>query len=136
MEPLSDSNADGQRHAALAVAQTLDDHKARDTLVIDIGDKCSFTDFFVIATVNSAGHLRGLIDRLEETFRAHDIEPMRRPRRVQESGWTLIDCGFIVVHLMSDEMREFYELEDLWFTGTVIFGDPASASSPKHPSSK
>jgi ribosome-associated protein len=120
--------AGANREAALAIAETLEGHQARDTLVIDIGKKCSFADFFVIATVNSAGHLRGLIDRLEATFAEYDVEPLRKPRRVQESGWTLIDCGFVVVHLMSDEMRAFYELEDLWFTGTVIFGARESAN--------
>jgi ribosome-associated protein len=125
----SDNDATRRKDAALAVAETLSDHQARDTLVIDIADVCSFADYFVITTVNSTGHLRGLVDRLDETFREYDVEPMRRPRRVQESGWTLVDCGFLVVHLMSEEMREFYELEDLWFTGTVIYGDPNSVSS-------
>jgi ribosome-associated protein len=128
MEQSYDRRRNGQRDAALAIAQTLDDHQARDVLVIDIGDKCSFTDYFVIATVNSMGHLRGLIDRLEAPFAQHDVEPLRKPRRVQESGWTLIDCGTIVVHLMDEEMRKFYELEDLWFTGTVIFGGKPSSS--------
>lgn len=114
-----------RRESVVAIAHSLDDHKARDTLVLDIADKCSFTDFFVISTVNSDGHLRGLLDVLEETFAANGVEPMRKPRRVQESGWTLIDCGFVVVHLMSEEMRGFYELEDLWFTGTVVFDSRA-----------
>lgn len=127
MEQLSaNESSDARQESALAIARTLQDHNARDTLVIDIGEKCSFTDYFVISTVNSAGHLRGLIDRLEEAFAVHDIEPLRKPRRVQESGWTLIDCGFIVIHLMSEEMRSFYELEDLWFTGTVIFDERGS----------
>lgn len=128
MERSSANETSGARkESVLAIAHTLGNHRARDTLVIDIAGKCSFTDYFVISTVNSAGHLRGLIDRLEETFATHDVEPLRKPRRVQESGWTLIDCGFVVVHLMSDEMRAFYELEDLWFTGTVIYDDRESA---------
>ena len=34
--------------------------------------------------------------------------------------WNLIDIGSIVVHLMSETARNFYDLEKLWHAGTVI----------------
>ena len=107
-----------------AIAQLLEDHQATNTVALDVGETCSFADYFVIATVTSQGHLRGLITRLDELFREHDITPLRPRRRSAEAGWVLIDLGFTVVHLMTAEMREFYELERLWFGAEEVF--PAS----------
>ncbi len=107
-----------------AIAQLLDDHRATNTVALDMREICSFADYFVIATVTSQGHLRGLIMLLDELFRDHDIIPLRPRRRSAEAGWVLIDLGFIVVHLMTAEMREFYELERLWFGAERVFPAP------------
>ena len=109
---------------AQAIAQLLEDHQARNTVALDVRKTCSFADYFVIATVTSQGHLRGLITRLDELFRENDIIPLRPRRRSAAVGWVLIDLGFAVVHLMTAEMREFYELERLWFGAEEVF--PAS----------
>lgn len=108
------------------IAHLLDDHRAMNTVALDVREICSFADYFVIATVTSQGHLRGLIMRLDELFREHDIAPLRPRRRSEEAGWVLIDLGFVVVHLMTVEMREFYELERLWFGATPVFSPQAS----------
>ena len=36
-----------------------------------------------------------------------------------ESGWILIDCGEVVINIMKNEIREFYDLEGLWGETTL-----------------
>lgn len=109
------------RDDALAIARLLDDAKAESTVVLDVADTCGFADFMVIATSLSQGHLRGLLVQLDSLFIERGIEPLHPRRRDSEFGWVLVDLGFAVVHLMSKELREFYELERLWFGATTIF---------------
>lgn len=104
-----------------AIAGLLDDHRAEDTIALDVRETCSFADYFVIATVNSQGHLRGLLVRLDELFARRGIVPFHPRRRNEETGWVLIDLGYAVVHLMTAQMREFYELEKLWFGAETVF---------------
>ncbi len=116
-----DDMSDRRRDAVIRVGTMLDDANARDTVVLDVQESCGFADYFVITTVNSQGHLRGLIVALDELFNELGLEPVHPRRRNSEIGWVLIDLGFVVIHLMSEEMRSFYELERLWFAAEVIY---------------
>jgi len=112
----------------MAIARLVDDARARDTVALDVRESCSFADYFVIATVNSQGHLRGLIPQLDDLFRERDIVPLHPRKRNSEMGWVLIDLGYAVVHLMTDELREFYELERLWFGSERIYSASSDSS--------
>ena len=116
MDAMSDNLED-----IIAVSQLLDDHRAEDTIALDVHETCGFADYFVITTVNSQGHLRGLLVRLAELFSERDIVPFHPRRRSEETGWVLIDLGYAVIHLMTSEMQEFYELEKLWFGAKAVF---------------
>ena len=115
--PANDANLSDVR----AISHLLDDYRAVGTIALDVRETCSFADYFVISTVNSQGHLRGLLVRLDELFRERGMEPFHPRRRSEEAGWVLIDLGYAVIHLMTAEMREFYELEKLWFGATIVF---------------
>lgn len=124
-----DDTSDNRREDALAVAQLLDANNGGDTVVLDVGEAAGFTDYFVITTVTSAAHLRGLVDRLTGLFGEREMDARTPPRRGQDAGWVLVDCGYLVIHLMTEELRSFYELERLWFTAPVVFGSVASEES-------
>lgn len=113
--------SDKHREAVLRIATLLEDAQARDTIALDVRESCGFADYFVIATVNSQGHLRGLIVQLDELFDELDLVPLHPRRRDSQIGWVLIDLGFAVIHLMTEEIRAFYELERLWFSADEIY---------------
>ncbi len=104
------------REAALAAARLIDEHKGEDTVVLGIGGVSSFADYFVISTARSSAHLAGLHRELEAFLRDRGMRPLNRGHKSGgESGWLLLDCGDLVIHLMEKEQREFYDLERLWF---------------------
>lgn len=92
----------------------LEDHKCTDVAAIDVSAECSWTECFIIATVSSVGHLRGVVHQIWDEINNLGISVINRHKSPDTSGWELIDCGDIVIHLMSSELREFYNLEKLW----------------------
>ncbi len=99
---------------AKKIADFLVDHKVEDVVVVDLSEKSSFTDAFVIGTVNSVGHLRGVVHQLWGELIDLGIEVNNRHKSPSVDGWELIDGGDIIIHLMSKELRDFYDLEKLW----------------------
>ncbi len=96
------------------ISAYLTEHNCKDVQVIDLGEHNSIADYFVVATVTSVGHLKGVAHQLWSKLHELNMEVSNRHKSVSEDGWTLVDCGDIVIHLMSEELRAFYSLEKLW----------------------
>ncbi|HPZ15079.1 MAG TPA: ribosome silencing factor [Sphaerochaeta sp.] len=99
---------------AEAIGRFLEEHRCSDVSIVDLRPDCSWTDCFVIATVSSSAHLRGVAHQIWGELNTLGLEVANRHKKPEGEGWELIDCGDIIIHLMSSEMREFYSLEKLW----------------------
>ncbi len=102
------------KEKAEKIAGYLTDHRCLDVEIIDLTPECSWTDAFVIGTVTSTGHLKGVVHQIWDLFNELGMKVENRHKNPGTDGWELIDLGDVVVHLMSSEMREFYNLEKLW----------------------
>lgn len=103
---------------ALELARLIQDGKGEDLAVIDISELNSWTDFFVIATVSSAVQSQGIQKQIKDWIKGAGLEVRKTNNKVSGGqDWNLIDLGSVVVHLMSEEAREFYDLEKLWHAG-------------------
>ena len=112
----------------LELAELLDSHRGEETIVLDISGQSSWTDFFVISTISSHAHMKGMLRFIRDFLAEHRIEPFHRRKHLRdEEGWTIVDCGSFIIHLMTGELREFYELEQLWFEGTVLYHSSKSS---------
>lgn len=109
------------------LARLVEDHKGTDILALDIRESCSWTDFFLITSTSSQAHTKGLLKHIKNFLASQDVKVFHRQKHLQEEGWILIDCGFLVVHLMSEDMRHFYELERLWHNGKTIYHSSKSS---------
>ena len=109
------------------IGNFISDHNGENVLVINIREQSSWTDYMIIATVNSAGHLKGLVKQLKEMLSDNSIDILKQHKQISDDGWELIDCGGYVIHLMNSEMREFYDLDKLWFSGRIIYQSSKSS---------
>ena len=99
--------------------KSLEDNKAENILSLDIEGISSFADVIMIATANSNRHAKSLADKLVESIKASNKNVLNVEGKV-ESGWVLVDCGGIVVNIMKEDIREFYDLEGLWGENTLL----------------
>jgi len=108
--PVDDSPLALARAAALAA----DDKKGDRTLVFEVGDVLAITEFFVITSASNRRLVRTLVESVEEAVRSTCGRSPRRMEGIAELQWVLMDYGEIVVHVFSEEMRAYYEIERLY----------------------
>ncbi|MFT7109076.1 MAG: ribosome-associated protein [Psychrobacter glaciei] len=95
------------------VTEALEDLKAQDITFIDVSDRTSVTDTMVLATGTSSRHAQAVADSVAMRTKEAGIMPIGSEGR-GNSDWVLIDLGDIVVHVMTAQAREYYDLERLW----------------------
>ena len=109
------------KEKALEIAQLMEDGKGKDVVVLDVSQLNSWTDFFVIVTVNSSVHWKGLYKIVKDYVKENDMQiHITNNKTPDGDDWNLIDIGTVVVHLMSEDARNFYDLEKLWFKGEKL----------------
>lgn len=94
------------------IANFADDIKAERIETLDVRLKTSVADYFIVCTGTSDTHVNSIVDRVVEKMRDKGIRPLRT--EAGGSGWVLVDFGDVVLHVMREERRQFYDLETLW----------------------
>lgn len=95
------------------VTNVLDERKAENITTIDVIGKTSFTDYMVVATGTSDRHIKALCNYVAMALKEKGIAP-RGIEGTQGSEWVLMDLGDVILHVMTAQTREFYQLEKLW----------------------
>ncbi len=95
------------------VKKALEDKKASNIEILDVSERTSLGDYFIIASCQSGVQVRACVDEVEEKmdeagYKLHHKEGYRG------GSWILMDYGDVIVHVMQQEMREFYSIERLW----------------------
>ena len=104
---------------AQKIAQTLSSKKGEDVVSIDVSQKTTLADWFVIASGRSATQVRAMAQAVEDELQKDGLA-VRRSEGIQEGRWAVLDYGDVIVHIFHDEQRLFYHLERLWTDGTTV----------------
>ena len=103
---------------ALAV-RALDAKKGKDIKVLYTADQTTLADYFVICTGTSNTQVKALSDAVEDAMTKAGEEP-HHVEGHRGGQWTLLDYSAIVVHVFTEEAREFYALERLLSEATPV----------------
>jgi ribosome-associated protein len=95
------------------VVDKLDDLKGRDIITLNISQKASFADYMLVCSGNSNRHVKSIAQHVITECRAEGIEPIGVEGN-DVGEWCLVDLGTVIVHIMLDETRDRYQLEQLW----------------------
>ncbi len=90
----------------------LEDKKAQNVLTIDVRGRCDFADRFIVASGRSDRQLKALAQAITEV--AHRFDMSAKIEGLDASEWLLVDLGDIVIHLFLPDVRESFQLEQLW----------------------
>jgi ribosome-associated protein len=103
--------------------------KAAGVTLLDLTGLGAFTEYFLVCTGFSTPQVRAICDGIEETLHKHGLRPMHREGRAG-AEWLLLDYGGFIVHIFSERLRDFYNLERLWRQARRIdFTEPGEDAS-------
>jgi len=99
--------------------KALDEKKGRDIKVLHTADQTTLADYFVICSGASNTQVRALADAVEEAMSKAGEEPHHIEGH-RGGQWTLMDYSSVVIHIFTEEGREFYSLERLWSDAETV----------------
>lgn len=91
-----------------------DERKAENILQLAVSELSLVADYFIVCTGNSEPHIRAIIDHISKDVRKTTGIHHRAIEGKTTSQWIVIDFGTVIVHVMTQDMRELYQLENLW----------------------
>jgi len=102
-----------------SVVEAARSKKAFRIRLFDVTGIASFTDTFAFMCGGSDRQNRAVADAIEEGLKAIGERPLST-EGAQNGNWILLDYGDLIIHVMDEETRSFYNLEGLWESGREL----------------
>ena len=98
--------------------EVLSDKKVKDYIFLDLRKINSYLDYFLIATGNSIIHCKSLARGLQKYLVSTDLKERSKPDL--NSEWIILDYNDIIIHIFTERMRDYYQLEKIWADADII----------------
>jgi ribosome-associated protein len=102
------------------LVQAAENKKAIDICCLDISKTSSVLDYLLLMSAGSNPQIEAIKKEISDMLKKSGLKSLRW-NGITNSGWCVLDLGNIVVHVMSEEQRAFYQLEELWAKEAVIY---------------
>jgi ribosome-associated protein len=117
------------------IADAAADKKARGIVRLDIRQKSSIADYFVICEGDTDRQVRAITDAIIEAARAKGIRPLRTAG-YEEGSWVVLDYASVIVHVFLPGERSYYDLESLWKAPTGSRAAASTGNGARKPAAK
>ena len=107
------------KEVAIAATKALDSKKGMNIKLLKIDKVSSLADHFLICTGTSNTHVKTLCDYAEYTMEQLGETLLSREGH-RGNTWELLDYGTLVIHVFTEEARQFYDLERLWADAQAV----------------
>ncbi len=105
---------------AVVAARAADEKQGSNIIVLDVGDILAITEMFVVVSASNSRQLRTIANEITAKIREESDRALLRSEGMSEQQWVLLDYGDVIVHIFSEEIREFYEIERLYQDVPVV----------------
>lgn len=97
-----------------------DDKKAEGIVLLNVRKLTAVADYFLIISALSVPHLRALTGLVRKSFREDlGLETVHSEGR-DSDHWAVLDYGGLVIHIMTEQARRFYSLDNIWEEGRKV----------------
>ncbi len=98
------------------IIQAMKDKKAFDIVTIDVSERTSVCDYFVVASANNVIQTHAIAEKIDEDL-AKEGENALRIEGGRGAKWVAMDYSDVIVHVFEKETRKEYNIEMLWNSG-------------------
>ena len=100
------------------VLKSLEVDKAEDVVQIDLRGKSQIGDFMVICSGRSVRQVSAISEKLKDRLK-EELGILSKLEGKETGDWVLVDTGDVIIHIFRPEVREFYQLDQLWLEATT-----------------
>jgi ribosome-associated protein len=116
------------RPELLSAIEAAQSKQADAITLLDLTGLGAFTDYFLLCTGYSTPQVQAITDAIEEALKARGLRPQHREGR-SGAEWLLLDYGGFIVHILTERLRLYYDLERLWRMARRINFDHSAPGS-------
>lgn len=111
-----------KKDLVIQLCNLLQDAKAQNVVALDVSQLNTWADFFVIITASSRQQMKGFEQNIKDFAKQNSLEAFCPIKKTPDGDdWLLVDISGIVVHIMQQHARDFYDLEGLWKNAKKVF---------------
>ncbi len=102
-----------------AIVDAVVDKKAEDVVLLDIRGLSPIADYFLICSGATDRQIAAIVEAIETALKAEGRSPLH-VEGTPDSGWVLLDCSDVIIHVFGPRERAYYQLERLWEDARLV----------------